>query len=322
MKFVDDIFTFVPIDSAQHTIDVLNSVNSRIQFTSELEKDGELPFLDITVFRNEDGTIGTKWYSKPSSSNRLLNFFSNHPLQHKTGFIDNVINRIFGLSATNSFHQNSVLVKNILKKKNQYPMHMVNRGIQKFFSKYNNQNATLNIIPTERVTYKGISFISSCSEDIGRVGLENVKIGYKPFKTNRAIFSVLKDKSTTTEKCNVVYKIPCLGNGFSRKLCKLCYIGHTKNKLGDRINQHDNDMKKSNDDSESKNGQTALVRHFQDGHGPDFENATILMREPNECKSRILDSLNILSNNSVNFRKDVDNISEVYHSLLDVKFSD
>lgn len=183
----------------------------------------------------------------------------------------------------------------------------------------------MNSVPSEPVTYKGISYISSCSEDIGRalcVGLDNVRVGYKPFKTNRSNFTTLKDKSCMTDKCNVVYKIPCWGDGFSKNKCELCYIGHTGNKFGGRMSQHHNDVKKSNSDGVSENGQTALVRHFQDGHAPDFENASILMMEPNEFKRKILEALNILTNDSMNFRKDVDNISKVYHNILDVKFSD
>lgn len=89
-----------------------------------------------------------------------------------------------------------------------------------------------------------------------------------------------------------------------------------------RMGQHVNDIKKSNYESMSDKGQTALVRHFQDGHGPDFDNVSILMMEPNEFKKRVLESLNILTNNSVNFRCDTENVSIIYHSLLNVKFSD
>ncbi|XP_037041507.1 uncharacterized protein LOC119078137 [Bradysia coprophila] len=324
VKYVDDMFTSVPTNFAQHTINILNSVNHRIQFTSEVEKDGQIPFLDVIVFRNNDGTIGTRWYSKPSSSNRLLNFFSNHPFQHKTGVIDNAINRIFGLSETTSRQQNTIVVKNILEA-NHYPAHLINKGIRKFFHKKNNRDTTLSTVLKEPITYKGISYISSCSVNIGRAlceELDDVKVGYKPFKTNRSNFSQLKDKTNPLDKCNIVYKIPCWGDGFSKNKCELCYIGHTGNKFGDRLGQHQNDVKKSNDEVEAKNGQTALVRHFQDGHAPDFENASILMMEPNEFKRRILESLNILTNNSMNFRKDVDSISKVYHNVLDVKFSD
>lgn len=40
----------------------------------------------------------------------------------------------------------------------------------------------------------------------------------------------------------------------------LCYIGHTRNELGDRIGQHQVDVKKSNDDdAEVKSGEKPVI---------------------------------------------------------------
>lgn len=111
-------------------------------------------------------------------------------------------------------------------------------------------------------------------------------------------------------------RIPCCGDGFSTRKCDLCYIGQTGNKLGDNIGQHCNDLKKSNK-SESKNGQTALVRNFQEGHGPEFEYASISLMEPNEFKRRVLESLNVLTNVSMNFTVFlILNIFKVRNSIL------
>lgn len=149
-----------------------------------------------------------------------------------------------------------------------------------------------------------------------------LRVGYKPFKTNCTNFSTLKDKTSKHGKCNVVYKIPCVGNGLPQNRCSLCYIGQTGNRLETRMGQHNDDIKKSNDISETSKGQTSLVRHFQDGHAPDFDKVSIIMMEPNDFKRKILESLNIVTNDSMNFRRDTDSISKVYHSLLDVKLSD
>lgn len=87
------------------------------------------------------------------------------------------------------------------------------------------------------------------------------------------------------------------------------------------MEQHDTDIKKLNETPDANKGQTALVRHFEDGHAPDFKRVSILMVEPNDYKRKVLESLNILTNDSMNFKRDTDNISKIYHSLLDVKFS-
>ncbi len=93
------------------------------------------------------------------------------------------------------------------------------------------------------------------------------------------------------------------------------YVGHTGNKFGVRKGQHNTDILNSHDCPASK-GQTALVRHFQDGHAPDFEKASILDVEPIEFKRKVLESLHILTNDTMNFRQYTDNIDTVYHSIL------
>lgn len=80
--------------------------------------------------------------------------------------------------------------------------------------------------------------------------------------------------------------------------------------------QHFDDIVKSNDPDLPNKGQTALVRHFQDGHAPNFEKVSILSMEPIEFKRRILEALHILSNDTVNFRQDIDNIDVTYQSLF------
>lgn len=62
----------VPEKFIQHTEDVLNSVNPKIQFTKEAENNHVLPYLDVSVIHDPDGSIEFDWNSKPTSSDRLL----------------------------------------------------------------------------------------------------------------------------------------------------------------------------------------------------------------------------------------------------------
>ena len=46
----------------------LNSIDQHIQFTSEQEKDGRIPFLDTCVSINQDGSTKISVYRKPTHS--------------------------------------------------------------------------------------------------------------------------------------------------------------------------------------------------------------------------------------------------------------
>ena len=65
----------------------LNGVEPSIQFTVEVESEGKLPFLDVLLQRDPDGSISTTVYRKATHMDRYLEFASHHPLAHKTQFL-------------------------------------------------------------------------------------------------------------------------------------------------------------------------------------------------------------------------------------------
>ena len=66
--------------------------NERLQFTSELEKDMTLNFLDLKIIRDNKKFV-FNWYQKPANTNKILNFHSNHLKQHKKAIIFNIVDR-------------------------------------------------------------------------------------------------------------------------------------------------------------------------------------------------------------------------------------
>ena len=54
-RYVDDVISAVSGNEAERLLSHLNSVEPSIQFTLEREKDRHLPFLDLNVYRWEQG---------------------------------------------------------------------------------------------------------------------------------------------------------------------------------------------------------------------------------------------------------------------------
>ena len=50
-------------------------------------KDHKLPFLDCAVYIEEDRSLNTEVYRKPTHTNQYLLFHSHHPLEHKLAVI-------------------------------------------------------------------------------------------------------------------------------------------------------------------------------------------------------------------------------------------
>ena len=58
-----------PSDPAEEFNACLNSIHERVQFTREEEEENRIAFLDVLVTRNNDGTLSTSIFRKPSNTN-------------------------------------------------------------------------------------------------------------------------------------------------------------------------------------------------------------------------------------------------------------
>ena len=74
-RYVDDTFTVLPYNLVQEFLSQLNSIEVCIQFTFEKgTEDGKLPFLDVCLSRESDGSVTTTVYRKPTHTNQYLPF--------------------------------------------------------------------------------------------------------------------------------------------------------------------------------------------------------------------------------------------------------
>ncbi|XP_062550409.1 uncharacterized protein LOC134215193 [Armigeres subalbatus] len=96
----------------------------------ERENDGQLPFLDTLVIRSNDQTIKTRWYAKPISSGRLLNYHSFHPTSMKINVASNFIQRVIQLTTDGSAQQQKQKIFQYLRQ-NNYPSSLINRMLNR-----------------------------------------------------------------------------------------------------------------------------------------------------------------------------------------------
>ena len=82
-RYVDDILL---IFNSSHTeiqkiLDDFNSLHHKLQFTAETEKGHTLNYLDISTHRTTTN-MRTAIYRKPTSTDTIIPFTSNHPTHH------------------------------------------------------------------------------------------------------------------------------------------------------------------------------------------------------------------------------------------------
>lgn len=119
------------------------------------------------------------------------------------------------------------------------------------------------------------------------------------------MFTKLKPTIPKDEQTNLIYKIDCLD-------CPKTYIGQTKQYLKNRIKDHKNSIKITNQNP------TALSKHALDElHNFNFNNTQILDFASNYKKRNLKEMIHIKkTKNTINYRTDTENLSTIYNNLI------
>lgn len=298
-KYVDDSLFIIKQSIFDNLFNFLNNFHQRIAFTYEKEQNSCINLLDITILRTPNG-LTFKHFQKSTYTGRLINFYSNQPFSCKFNTCVNLLERQKKLSDPN-FHDEIISKFSDTLKANNYPVKFIN-DVLNFRHKNNDHehNNSSNL-------YFSLPFIGPSSHIIKKSlsSLDNkIRISFGSHNTMyQKLFSKTKDKIPPLLNSGVVYKIPCSS-------CPLVYVGETSQLLKKRISQHKNDVKEGN-------GVTALAQHtFDTTHVFDFNRADIVARENNNKKRQIFEVINIIRNNTVNFKTDTNGFSCVYKTIL------
>ena len=294
-RFVDDTIVVIPKNSVGQFQDFINSINSNIQFTSEIEQDGTLNFLDISITRLESGSITFKVYRKPTNTNRYLDCDSCHSKKQKEGVIRSLSDRAHRICSANQVDQELNQVREQLKL-NGY----TNSTINKVFNTskiYNQQQVEEPIRESvDRIAnqqYCSAPYIPGASERISRIFKQNgVIISHKPCNTIESKLCQLKDKRNVMALSNVVYELRC-------KDCDVVYIGETGRQVGQRIREHENAI--------ARNCHLSKInQHIRStGHSFNFCDVKILARETNHQKRLYLEAYYSVNQHSINRKVDI-----------------
>jgi len=114
---VDDTFVIWPhgLDRLQEFLQHINGLHKKIQFTIEVEEGGHLPFLDVDVYRRNDGSLGHKVYHKPTHTNLYLQQSSHHHPANKQLLITSLIQRAKTLCDQDSLPQELEFLTSVFK---------------------------------------------------------------------------------------------------------------------------------------------------------------------------------------------------------------
>ncbi|XP_062713448.1 uncharacterized protein LOC134290344 [Aedes albopictus] len=315
-KYVDDLFLVIHKDQVDRVLALFNAQNEQIKFTSETEENRKLPFLDLLVIRQEDGTVKTDWYAKPIASGRILNYFSFHSADQKLSVVINFIDRVRSLSTIRSREEQDELIRSHLQK-NDYPRGLINRMLRQTPITNRNEKPT---------TYRSIPYIHALTPSLKKILKSNntaMGISYSNQNTVGHLYKTAKDPVPHLNKSNVIYKIDC-------RDCHRNYIGMTTNKLQARMyghQSHINTLERLLQEGNSYTDppiqqlkeKTALMEHcITNQHRFNVNNPSIIDITYKRQALQVLEMFHIATTpNTVNRRTDTDHLSCAYANLLE-----
>ena len=107
-------------------LDFLNHQHPNIKFTSEIESNNTLPFLDVKITLS-NRSFSTSVYHKPTFTGLFTNFDSFIPFSYKRSLILSLLHRFFNLCSNyENFHKELDTFK-IIFKLNGYPTHFFDK---------------------------------------------------------------------------------------------------------------------------------------------------------------------------------------------------
>ena len=293
-RYVDDIIMITKMSEAEvkNYVIQLNSIRSRIRCTYEYEQNDKLNFLDTTLSKNSDGSVGIRWFRKNTSSDRLLDYHSAHHKSIKRNIAINMASRI-AQTTKDPVEQREDLdkLREMLGKSN-YPSNEIEQHIisamrsTKDMSKQEDEEEMKHCISLPFM--HGIGVLKR--------KLEQLKI--KVFFTYRNKLQSICTTAIKPRSKSNIYQITCD--------CGAIYNGETKIGFEKRMSQHERTIEKDEHDSKSEMVQHHQERRYQCLFNP--SRAFIISNEIDRRKRRIKESIYSTINHSINRRDEIDKL--------------
>ena len=255
----------------------LNSIESRIQWTMEIEQEGHLPFVDLNLCR-QAYRITAGIYRKKSHTLKYSTFSSNRPRSEQLGIIKSMLHRAYSLCDEEEGQREKEigLLSNAFISNGYHP-----KDVDRIIKTYEFKKPKENKEAENRTDTLCIPYVKGASDRLQKqLAKEGVNVIFKKGQTlGRYLINGGPPKSD--RKKNIIYKIPCTS-------CNFCYIGETSQWFDEREKQHKRCVK----NCDSNNG---IYKHLEKhpDHVIAWDKATILDYERNYYARKMKESIYI-----------------------------
>ena len=243
-----------------------------------------MPFLDILVMPNEDGSLSTTVYRKPTHTDLYLHWDSHHALPSKYSVIGTLHHRAKTICSNPQLLKQEEDHLHRALTKCKYPAWALNRikiksrnPTQKKSSNSKMNTGTDNIQKPHIVVpyHRGLieSFKKVCSS-------HEVQVYFKGSTTIKNLLMAPKDQEPIQKRSGVIYRYKC-----DRVECDEKYIGESSRTFRERFKEH-------------LKAPSPIFDHYNiTGHNITIENFSIVGKEDQNLMTTIKEALYIRVNN-------------------------
>ena len=228
-RYVDDTFCKLKKIYVESFLRHLNSQHHRMKFTSEIEKDRMIVFLDALVHILQDRTTKTTIYRKATHTDQYLDFTSNHHIKQKIGIVKTFEHRAEALITKEEDKIEEVKhVKKALRRCG-HPVWSLNR-------KKDTKRKETQVEKPERRGKVVLPYIKGTSEKLARTLRKyDIESIHKPTtKLKQTLCNKMKDKVEPLDKTGAVYYNYCK----KHRTPKRDYVGETDRVVRKRLYEH------------------------------------------------------------------------------------
>ena len=232
-RYVDDIFAiFQGTSTDLNTFLVfLNAVHARLRFTCEIEKDRELPFLDLKIRQTLNSNLSFRIYRKDTCTDHLIPADSTHPFEQKVSSFRSLFNRLFSIPLSDKDFQDEVHIIRTMGRKNGYGEKTIHNIYKKVQASYVIKSITkLDHKPDKPINYFKLPYLPGISYKLRSIlKHQSIKISLFAINTLNSLLPSHKHKYGRFSNSGV-YCLTCE--------CGHKYIGRTFRSISVRIKEH------------------------------------------------------------------------------------
>jgi hypothetical protein len=220
-RYVDDVFCILRggQPEVEQFLRHLNALHSKIKFTYELQANNTLPFLDVKVMAQADGTLKHTVYRKPTHTDKYLNASSHHHPKHLRSVETSLVNRARALCDPEFLDEELSHVDKILRR-NGYRGNVRGKLPKQ---RYRVKRSDVARQPAYLPYIKGVTDKIGCI--LRKFSINTV---FTPFTKMSQQIGTPKD--VIPYQSPGVYKVECS--------CGSSYIGQTKRTIAERVKEH------------------------------------------------------------------------------------